>query len=374
MNIIHVGKYYPPYHGGIEVSLRDLAEQQAHKHKVTALVHNHKFKNIFSKIDCQTINKVNVIRLKTLKPILFTPLMFGLNSKLNELDKSKKIDVIHIAWPNPSALALLLNKKARKIPWVLQWHSDMVTKNSSKLLKMVYFFFRPLERLLLKKVKVVIASTKEYMNYSKALSHFKGKCEIVPLGLKHEAIEIAEIDFAWANKLWQDSTTRIYHIGRFTFYKNQKLIIETAQLLPDVKFILTGCGELEKKIKQLIQKLNLKNVVLTGALPQNKLNALLSSCDAFCLPSNDRAESYGVVLLEALALNKNILVSDLKGSGMRWIASSTSLGQTFDCNDANDLALKIKNLNINTKSIKLAKHFTIESCAESIDQIYQNLS
>ena len=113
MNILHFGKFYPPFNGGMEIYLRDLAEQQSQKHTVTALVHNHNFKSIKSSSQEQTINQVHVIRQQTLKPILFTPIMLGANKAVSKLIDNNKVDVIHISWPNPSALFLLLNKKAK---------------------------------------------------------------------------------------------------------------------------------------------------------------------------------------------------------------------------------------------------------------------
>ncbi len=373
MRIVHIGKYYPPFHGGMENYLDDLAQQQAKTNDVVVLVHNHRFKFLTSKLVNETINNVKVIRLKTLKPLLFTPLMLGLNKTFNKIQQQATADVIHISWPNPSALFLLLNKSAKKIPWVIQWQSDMVTEHSSWLLKVAYFFFKPLEKMLLKRAQVVIASTKEYVQHSNILPKYKNKCRIVPLGQKKLMPSFTQEDSDWAQNLWQNAAIKIYHIGRLTFYKNQKLLLQAAQLLPDVRFIITGSGDLQTQLETQIKKDKLKNIRLTGPLEYNKLHALLASCDAFCLPSNDRAESYGMVLLEALSFGKNILVSDLPGSGMRWIASTTPLGQTFDCNNAADLVAKIKQLNLSQNNTSLPKCFTIEECANAIDAIYKKL-
>ncbi len=374
MKIIHIGKYYPPFHGGMENYLNDLAEQQTQSHDVTAIVHNHKFKRLFSLEKTENINKVKVIRLKTLRPILFTPLMLGLNKVVKRLlNNQHKDNIIHISWPNPSALLLLFNKSAKKTPWVIQWQSDMVTQNSSWLLKSAYFLFKPFEKKLLKQASAIIVSSQEYLNYSNALEKYKEKCHIIPLGQKQKPATFSQQDKKWAQDLWQAAQYKVYHIGRLTFYKNQKLLIAAAKLLPEAKFIITGSGDLESKLKQLIEENQLENVVLTGSLSHNKLLALLATCDAFCLPSNDRAESYGMVLIEALALHKNIIVSNLKGSGMRWIASTTPLGHVFDCNDAGDLVNKIKQINSLKSQVPLPKCFTIEDCANSIDKIYLNL-
>lgn len=360
----------------MEIYLRDLAEQQTTFHQVTVLVHNHDFKTLISPTMIETINKVKVIRQKTLKPILFTPIMLGVKKKVSQLINQKQVDIIHISWPNPSALFLLFNKRAKKIPWVIQWQSDMVTKNSSWLLKLAYQFFKPFEKKMLNHASKIIASTEEYFNYSNVLQKFKPKCEFIALGLTSQGNNTDNKTIQWAHSLWKNAQYKIYNVGRLTFYKNQQLLIQAAELLPNSMFIITGTGTLEQNLKQQILNKKLTNITLTGSLNKNKLNALMETCDAFCLPSNDRAESYGMVLLEALYFNKKILVSNLPGSGMKWIASQTSLGTIFDCNNAKDLVEKIKD-NISTydktNNNKNMKQFSIEYCANNIDKVYQSL-
>lgn len=372
MNILHFGKFYPPFKGGMEKYLQDLAEQQSLKHQVTVLVHNHDFKTLKSKSLHETINNVNIIRQKTLRPLLFTPVMLGVNKIINLLLNKNKTQVIHIAWPNPSALFLLINTSAKKIPWVIQWQSDMVTQNSSWKLKLAYQLFKPLEKLILKRASAVIVSTQEYFDHSNALQSFAKKCHIIPLGIKLNNQNLTQKNKHWANKLWGNSPYKIFSIGRLTFYKNHQLLLQAAHLLPEAMFIITGTGELVKQLENKIKQKHLKNVYLSGKLEQNKLDALLASCDAFCLPSNDRAESYGMVLLEALSFNKTILVSNLKGSGMKWIAAQTNNSQTFDSNNAKDLVLKIKNifnLKVNCFDFKHSP-FLIEKCTKEIQHVY----
>ena len=374
MRILHFGKFYPPFNGGMEIYLRDLAEQQSLNHTVTALVHNHQFKTIKSDTQEDTINNVKVIRQKTLKPILFTPIMLGANKRVSQLIDNNKVDVIHISWPNPSALFLLLNKKAKSKPWVIQWQSDMVTQHSSWLLKLAYQVFKPFERILLKRANLVIASTEEYFKYSIALKGFKKKCHFVPLALNNTPQVVNEKDSQWAQQLWGDAKYKVYNIGRLTFYKNQQLLIQAAKLLPDAKFLITGSGELESNLIQQIQDLRVNNIILTGGLDRTKLTALLVSCDVFCLPSNDRAESYGMVLLEALELHKKILVSDLAGSGMKWIASQTPNGMTFENNNCADLVKKIK-LSSSQNENKIDNTiFQIENCANAIEKLYKTIT
>lgn len=374
MKILHFGKYYPPFHGGMEVYLRDLVKQQSAQHQVVVLAHNHEFGLLYSDTKEEYVDGIKVIRQSTLKPVLFTPFMLGVRKKVRQLVEEFQPDVIHISWPNPSALLLLLSKEARRIPWVVQWQSDMVTDRSSRLLKIAYWLFRPFEKKLLKQASSVIASTKEYFSKSKALKPFEYKCSFIPLGIEFASHEVSQDDHNWAESLWGDSEYKIYNIGRLTFYKNHELLINAAKEMPEARFVITGSGKLESQLKQQIKNARLSNVVLTGSLSSSKLHALLQSCDIFCLPSNDRAESYGMVLLEALDYGKPILVSNLPGSGMKWIASQTHLGTLFDCNSAKDLVQKIRSIALNSvPDSNIHKIFSMESCAESINALYHSM-
>lgn len=379
MNILHVGKYYPPYHGGMETFLKDLSEALAEKdHNITVLVHNHSYGNIYSKSEQSRHKNVDIIRQSSLKPILFTPIMLGLRKKIHQLfSNPEPPELIHISWPNPSALFLLLSPDAKTVPWILQWHSDMVTKSSSWFLKIAHFFFSPFEKLLLKRCQTVVTSTHEYAQHSKTLKPFLSKVTTIPIGLNTNSV-IPNSQYMHKNPKFKNTshlTLKIFSLGRLTFYKNHMLLIEALKHQKNWELIITGAGNLYNHLTNIIKKNNLqKQVQLTGSLSKNQINNLYKQCDVFCLPSNDRAESYGLVLLEAMAHNCIILTSDTKGSGMQWLANRYAKGYCFQNNNLSDLINKLEKIHTNLLTIQQKKtcfDLTIDKTASMNEKLYK---
>ena len=81
VKILHVGKFFPPYYGGIEIFLADLVKAQVRSgHKVLVLVHDHKL-SFKSKVDSWF--GASIIRLPTFGKLIYAPLSptFGLALK-----------------------------------------------------------------------------------------------------------------------------------------------------------------------------------------------------------------------------------------------------------------------------------------------------
>ena len=81
-----------------------------------------------------------------------------------------------------------------------------------------------------------------------------------------------------------------------------------------------GEGERRPQLQKLIAELGLgQRVRLLGGLPDEEVRGLFRSTNIFCLPSLERTEAFGMVLLEAMAAGKPIIASDIPGSGVGWV-------------------------------------------------------
>ncbi|SHE99730.1 glycosyltransferase [Alkalibacter saccharofermentans] len=136
---------------------------------------------------------------------------------------------------------------------------------------------------------------------------YKGKpCLVLPRDNATNLIEGIVLD---------PQETKFINIGRLSPEKGQdKLISAFAELCSEydnLKLYIVGEGVLEKALKDQAKRLKVSDrVVFTGQL--SNAFALLNLCDCFVLSSN--YEGQGLVLLEALVLNKPTISTDVTGA------------------------------------------------------------
>jgi glycosyltransferase involved in cell wall biosynthesis len=116
--------------------------------------------------------------------------------------------------------------------------------------------------------------------------------------------------------------------GRISYQKNPALFNEIAKLLPQMKFVWIGDGELKNELTS-------SNIEITGWKDRKSTLALVESADFFLLPS--LWEGLPLSLLEAMCLKKICLVSDV--SGNREVIDDERNG--FICHTAKEYARRI---------------------------------
>ncbi len=352
MRVLHLGKYYPPFAGGIEHFLADLLPAlQLQGIAAAALVHD---EQPFRRTPPPTLNdRLPIYRAPCHGRLLYAPISPTFPFWLHRAIRDFQPDLLHLHLPNTSAFWALMVPAARRLPWVIHWHADVVASAIDRRLALAYRLYRPFEQRLLAASRAIIATSPPYLEASAALAPWRERCHIIPLGL--DPARIPEPDPAAqqrAEALWGQPMTgsregvfRILAIGRLTYYKGHETLIRAAAGLPNSRVLIVGTGERQTRLQALIQALNLnERVALPGFQPAADLNALLAGCDVLCLPSLERTEAFGLVLLEAMRFGKPVVVSDIPGSGTGWVVRQARYGLLTPPGDPLALAAALREL------------------------------
>lgn len=383
MRVLHIGKYYPPFAGGMENFLGDLLPALLSLGITpAALVHAHNWQPS-GRAGTSVIEGIQVTRAPTWGRLFYAPIspLFALS--LKKVLAEFKPDILHLHLPNTSAFWVLQEPLAQKLPWIIHWHSDVIASNLNIKLNLAYPLYRPFEQKLLKKATAIIATSPPYLQTSTALAPWLNKCHVIPLGLNTARLKTPDFLIQQTvQTLWSQKKFRILAIGRLTYYKGHTTLIRALADLPEAQLILVGEGEQRRSLEALIRKLNLiSRVHLLGHLPAPILQGLLSSCDCVCLPSIERTEAFGLVLLEAMYYGRAVVSSDVPGAGMSWIITHNKTGVLAPPNNVmaliNAFKLLIHNLELRKNlglagKIRLKECFTLPSIAYKITDLYND--
>ena len=341
IRVLHIGKYFPPHHGGMETYLRDVMNVQSRQGiNVMALVHSSKRSaiDIEESIDDLNGSTYQVIRSARWFTLGYIPISPCFIWSAFIAIKRFRPDLLHIHNPNSSAACLLLLPLARRLPWVIHWQSDIETPQSSKLMKVLYSIYRPIEQAVLSASHKIFVTSPTYAAHSAGLKNHMRKCALIPLGLDYGRLPAPHE----VSPLPRPRDPLILFVGRLATYKGLTYLVKALQNLSSVHCWIAGDGECREEVQQLIQDLDLRErVKLLGAVSEKDKWALYKTCDLVVLPSTDKTEAFGMVILEAGHFNKKIVVTNIPGSGVPWVAKQILNCSVAEAADVDDLARTI---------------------------------
>lgn len=318
MRILNLTKFYHPYRGGIETVCKNITDSNIEAGLTSdVLCANTVFKN-----EIDEVNGAKVYRSARILSAKSTSICPYMPSQLRKL--IPEYDLIHVHFPDPmTALSLFLTKP--NIPFIVHWHNDIIKQQN------LMAFYGPLQRWCLENAKSIIVTTQTYFENSQDLLPFKDKVKIIPIGIPSDEPpkerSLSEIK-------------NILTVGRLAYYKGIDVLIETAKLLPDnYHFRVVGDGELKELLQSKIEENNLSHKVrLVGQKVGQELRDEFSKSDLFCFPSKLKAESFGVVLIEAMTHSLPIVACNIPGSGVPWVTQHEVTGLNVSPQNPQDLA------------------------------------
>lgn len=308
MRVLQVSKFYPPVMGGIEAVAWELTEG-LNRCGVACdvLCSNQRLRTEHS----ATEQGYRVVRAGSLGMLLSTSMAPAMAPLLRRM--ASACDVLHVHMPDPMAAVAVWATRPRACV-VVHWHSDIVRQRKSLKL------YQPLQSWLLNRADAIVATSEPYAQASRPLRKWQAKVHVIPIGISDNRPPQAS---SLADQIRQRYRGRriVFALGRMTYYKGFDVLIAAAELLPaDCVVLIGGGGELLEAYRLLIAQRGLAGKVhLLGHVLDHELPAHFEACDVFCMPSTVRAEAYGVAIVEAMAMGKPVVASDIAGSGVPWV-------------------------------------------------------
>lgn len=372
LRVLHIGKYFPPAAGGIERFLGELvAEQRANGLHCSVLVHD-KASAGTDRFESGTLH-----RTRAFGEWLFVPISPQWPWALSAAIAESRPDLLHIHMPNPWAFLALLSPAARAIPWIVHWHADIPLDHPSWRMRLAYRPYAWFERRLLLRAARIVASSHTYAEASHAIAPFKAKCDVIPLGMG--AAPLSGDTPAWPNS----RDLKLLAVGRLSYYKGFQTLLKALTLIEGVQLLLIGDGDQRDSLASLISTHGLADRVrLAGHLSDGEIEAAYQACDVFCLPSIDRAEAFGLVLLEAMRAGKPVVSSAVPGSGMCEVVADGDTGIQVPPSDPAVLARVLadlrdhedKRLRLGTAGrARFNQQYRLQPVADQIEKLYRKL-
>jgi glycosyltransferase involved in cell wall biosynthesis len=361
-SILHIGKYYPPHVGGIETHLRYLVSHQSSLLPVEVVVANDRPVTETERVDGAELTRVASYGTIASQPIC---------PSLPWILAGHGDALVHLHLPNPwAAQAYLMSGHKGKL--IVTHHADTVGRRHMKR------FVDPFVRLVMKRAVAIIVTSRRYLDSSEELRDFREKCDVIPLGIDVEAFsaessqKVRAIHAEYGPRL-------IVAVGRLVPYKGFEVLLEAMKEI-DATLLLIGSGPLIKQLEIMIDKLGIAGKThLLGHVEDTV--AYYKAAQMLVLPSVSRAESFGLVQVEAMAAGIPVVNTEID-SGVPEVSLNGITGITVPPKDSNALAQAVKILLDNREtrakyghaaSQRARTEYSAQQMAKSTLNIYESV-
>jgi len=134
--------------------------------------------------------------------------------------------------------------------------------------------------------------------------------------------------------------------------------------IPNAKLVIVGKGPEKEKLEKLAAQIGAdRGLTFTGWVNDSDLIKHIQNAEVVVVPSY-WAESFSLVTLEAMAIGRPIVLSNIFGLSEQ--IEHNDVGFLFEAGNSKDLANKVINLLLNFELVKKLS----ERCMAKVDKLY----
>ncbi len=306
---------------------------------------------------------------------LYQPYELALSSKLVDMVKLHKIDLLHVHYAIPHAYAGYMAKQMLKdeginIPMVTTLHgTDITLVGNHPVYKTAVTFS-------INKSDFVTSVSQSLKDDTLKLFNIKNEIVVIPNFIELDKNANDPRIQCYRSVIANDNERIITHISNFRKVKRIPDIIaifnKIQQKIP-AKLLMVGDGPEKAKAEKLCQELGIENkVIFLGN--SNEIDRILSYTDLFLLPSE--TESFGLAALEAMAWSVPVISSNSGGlPEVNFDGVSGYLSNVGNIDEMAENALKILENdvilnNFKKNALEVAKQFDIKNILPLYEDLY----
>lgn len=306
----------------------------------------------------------------------YQPYELALSSKLVDMVKLHKIELLHVHYAIPHAYAGYMAKQMLKeegifIPMVTTLHGTDITLVGK------HPFYKSAVTFSINQSDVVTSVSKSLKEDT--LLHFSihKKIDVIPNFIEINKTKQEERTPCYRSLIAKDNERIITHISNFRKVKRIpdviQLFYKIQQQIP-AKLMMVGEGPEKEKAELLCEELGISNQVIFFG-NSNEIDKILCFSDLFLLPSE--TESFGLAALEAMSCSVPVISSNTGGlPEVNQAGYSGYLSNVGDIDDMTINALKILKDDATLNQFKhqayeVAKTFDISAILPMYEAVYK---
>ena len=291
---------------------------------------------------------------------------FGFEADTEEIEnmlEQEKFDILHFHEPWVPVLSRQILSRSKAIN-IATFHATPPTTALSKSLLSVVVPYTSSVLKYIDGYSAVSDSAAEYVN-----TLVEKPVTIIPNAINLEAFKPSK------NKKDSSGKKKILYLGRLEKRKGIPYLLEAYQMLRmkhnDVELVIAGSGVKRAALEKIVATEKIPEVSFLGFIPEQQKIQLIESADLYCSPAI-YGESFGIVLLEAMALHIPVVAGNNPGysSVMRDEGSISLVNPKSTSEFAQRLELLLYNNEMRDVWIKWAKRETPQYSFDRITEMY----